>query len=164
MEQAIIQGTFADLKTVKTRGMVQLVIEVPIEHGERVVRAFGFPQPGNEVHVAVARITAASVARASAERPLPEPTHPPVHDGRRFADMPRSQQAGMLCADPRFQRFFAGEVPAKDPEIHTADLLRLQLGISSRRDLNTDTAAGKRWDAIVAEFHQATGQLPEMRG
>jgi len=122
-----------------------------VEQGERVVRAFGFPQPGGEVHVAVARMLPAAA--------------PPRHDARRFAAMPRSQQAGMLCADPRFQTFFnGGPVRAPNPSDHIADLLRMQLGIASRRELNTDEAAARRWDAIVAEFQQASGQTTEMRG
>ena len=169
MDRAVIQGTFADLKTVKTRSVVQLVIEVPIEEGERVIQAFGFPQPGREAHVAVARL----MPQARQQEALPAPTHPPAHDGppekaddaRRFENMPRSQQAGMLCADPAFQAFLnGGPVQAEDKASHTADMLRFQLGIGSRRDLNTNTEAGRNWDALVADFRQATGQFAEQRG
>ncbi len=58
---AVIQGTFADMKTVKTRKTLQIVLEVPIEMGEQVVRAFGFPDPSKEVNVAIARLQDKSV-------------------------------------------------------------------------------------------------------
>ena len=58
---AIIQGTFADMKTVKTRKTLQIIIECPIEMGEQVVKAFGFPDPSKEVNVVIARIQDKSV-------------------------------------------------------------------------------------------------------
>lgn len=147
MTQAVIQGTFADLKTVKTRSVVQMVVEVPIEQGEQIVRAFGFPQPGQEVNVAVARIVPGAKPQEQAK---PEPT-----DGhKRFEDMPRPQQAGILCNDKSFMEWMG----AGDTNMAAA-ILRQRLGVQSRADLKTDTEAAGKWDALVIQFRQDTGQM-----
>ena len=57
--KAAIQGNYSDLKTVKTRSVAQMIIEVPIEQGEEIVRIFGFPRPGQEIPVAIARLAPA---------------------------------------------------------------------------------------------------------
>lgn len=55
-DNAVITGMFADLKTIKTRSSIQIVIEVPVEYGKRVIDVLGFPQPGAEVPVVIARL------------------------------------------------------------------------------------------------------------
>ena len=143
MTQAVIQGTFADLKTVKTRSVVQMVVEVPIEQGEQIVRAFGFPQPGREVSVAVARIK------------MQEQATPEQADGhKRFEDIPRPQQAGILCHDKAFVKWLgAGDANG------AAAILRQRLGVESRADLKENTEAARKWDALVIQFRQDTGQM-----
>lgn len=54
MTAAIVRGTFSDWRPVKTRGVLQLVIEVPVEQAQRVMDTLGFPMPGEEKAVAVA--------------------------------------------------------------------------------------------------------------
>ena len=99
MEHAAIQGTFADLKSVKTRSVVQMVIEIPIEQAEQVVKAFGFPQPGAEIAVAVARMDPEKAKAA------PAPTETPAKPKKPFRDYSLSQQAGMRCKEEQFVIF-----------------------------------------------------------
>lgn len=133
---AIIAGTFADLKTVKTRSVVQMIVEVPIERGEEVVKMFGFPQPGSEVSVAVARL---------AEQKTPEPAKP----RQQWDNMPRAQQAGILCGEDGFRQFI-GVVD----EDQAVNWIYSRFGVSSRTEL--DTLAPEAWDQLVADyrFHQ----------
>src|SRR5579859_2923411 len=70
---AVIDGCFADFRLVKTRSICQLVIEIPIERAEEAVQKFGLPLPGQEIHVAVARLTAASEVPAPAVPPSVAP-------------------------------------------------------------------------------------------
>ncbi len=146
---AIILGTFADLKTVKTRSVVQVVVEVPIEQGKQVVEAFGFPQPGAEIPVAVTRVEPVAVTEKS-KRP-----------GRPFADMPPSQQAGMLCTDSSFMRWANPDKPTHEG---TRMAILNWCGISSRRQLNSEAPACRLWDAMLARFHADTGRTAEQRG
>lgn len=157
MTDAIIRGNYSDLKAVKTRSVVQIIIEVPIEQGEAVVKAFGFPQPGNEIPVAIARMT-----------PDNNDTEKPEPAKRHFGDMPRSQQAGMLCSDPTFQNWLLGlSLFTKSTEIErvarTANILRGRLGIKSRCELDSDDEGAEKWDSMVVEYRQATGQMAEPR-
>lgn len=77
---------------------------------------------------------------------------------RRFADMPRSQQAGMLCADPEFQE----KVLAANAD-QAAERVRRHCRVASRSELDTDKAAAKLWDNLVSEFEQRTGRAAEQR-
>lgn len=166
MTQAVIQGTFADLKTVKTRSVVQMVVEIPIEQGAEIVRAFGFPQPGQEVNVAVAKLQPNAQRRdqpQAQEEPKQEAgtgeartgtDHQQTDGHKRFEDMPRPQQAGILCNDRAFMEWMG----AGDTNMAAA-ILRQRLGVQSRADLKTDTEAAQKWDALVIQFRQDTGQM-----
>jgi hypothetical protein len=140
-DPAVISGTFADLKIVKTRSVVQIVIEVPIEQGKQIVEAFGFPQPGAEIPVAVARLD---------EQPVKAP--------KRYS---RAQKAGILCNDPHFQKWIATQGP------YSADEGGAKLGvyglckIQSRRELNQSLVAETAWDKLVMEFEATTERLAE---
>ncbi len=138
MTDAVIQGTFADLKTVKTRSVVQLIIEVPIEQGEEVVRLFGFPQPAAEISVAVARL-------ATTEKPAKH---------RRFYDLKPTQQAAILCNDRQFQQW-----TDSNDENEAAHWIRTKLNLESRAELNANKTAALGWNGIVTQFKQDTGQM-----
>jgi hypothetical protein len=148
-EQVVIQGTFADLKTVKTRSVVQMVIEVPIEQGAQIVSAFGFPRPGEEVPVAVARLDPNAVKAAPA---------PPEKPKKRFHELPLSQQAALRCGDESFWKF-----ANQRDEAFTVGWLYSQLGIESRRELDRDNMLGYRWKDLNAEFEEWAGLVPEQR-
>ena len=143
---AAIAGTFADLKFLKSRSVIQIVIETAIENGPAVVAAFGTPQPGSEVHVAVARI------KPEAVKPAPERERKP------WAELSRAQQAGMRCNEPAFLVFLreqyrdvASRYAGKTVPEHTVrDLCRVQ----SRSELDDPdlSACGKSWDALDEQY------------
>ena len=152
MDKAVIQGTFSDLKTVKTRSVVQMVIEVPIEQGAQIIAAFGFPRPGEEVPVAVARldVDVAKHAPAPSEKPK-----------ERFADKRLSVQAGIRCNDPRFLIFL--EETFGDTYNGAADFVRTHCGVSSRKELDINNVAASDWKGLNAEFEQWAGLVPQAR-
>lgn len=85
---------------------------------------------------------------------------------RAFDDMPAAQQAGILCNDPRFRRFAAhrsgfpgGEFTAEA----TAEWLRQQCGISSRRHLIHNLTATMRFHVLRTEFDAWTGKIATPR-
>ncbi len=162
-EHAAICGTFSDLKTVKTRSVVQMIIEVPIEHGEQIIAAFGFPRPGDEVPVAVARL---DPEKASAPPAASEKVKKP------FKDYELSQQAGMRCQDERFQMFLMQvhqsdwPLPADDAKpLHeiSATVVRLICGVSSRADFDSDGHGCHKWIALNAEYEQWAGLSADER-
>lgn len=85
--------------------------------------------------------------------PQPKPERPK----QSWGDMKRSQQAGILAADERFQRWLG----VRD-EDDAADYIRSECGLESRRQLDNGMG-GKRFDEIVAQFRTATGQMAEQR-
>lgn len=132
-DRAVIPGTFADLKIVKTRSVVQMVIEVPIEQGSQIIEAFGFPQPGAEIPVAVARLAEQTKVK------------PP----KRYS---RAQKAGILCNDPVFQKFLNSKTGYAEHEVGAKAGVYDICGIKSRRELDQAGRTGDIWDRLVAEF------------
>lgn len=144
--RAAISGTYSDLKLVKTRSVVQIVVEVPIEQAEAVVRAFGVPQPGKEIPIALARLVEPSEASEQ-----PEPVKP-----RKPSSTPNAQKAAILTGEAPFRRFlaetggFAG-IAVLDADM-AAEEVRARCKVVSRRELDSDLEAAKRWHDLNADY------------
>lgn len=144
--RAALPGTFADLRTVKTRSVVQMIIEFPIERGADVVAMFGFPQPGQEVPVAVARLNVAPQIEHAA----------PAGEKKRWALLPPAQQAAIRCGEPAFRRFLAetgdfSGIAVLDLDM-AAEEVRERCGVRSRAQILPGTNAAAIWATIDARF------------
>ena len=140
---AAISGDYVDLKFIKTRKVCQIVIEVPIEEGAKIVDAFGTPLPDSNVPVAVARLTAAPTLQAPAD----------IREPRRFSDLKPSQQAGIRCRDQAFRAFLketGGYDPATPDE--AAEAVREICIVDSRSVFDRDQAAAGRWVQLNNQF------------
>ncbi|ATG49757.1 hypothetical protein CEW89_08560 [Celeribacter ethanolicus] len=80
--------------------------------------------------------------------------------------MPLPQQAGILCNDPRFQKFAAtrsgfpgGQFTAEA----SAEYLRHVCNIESRRELATSEIAQTKFAALRTEFDAWTGKIANQR-
>ena len=91
-DEAILQGTYHDLKLVRTRGVAQIIIEIPLEAAPAFVNAFGVPNPSEEIWVAVARLQGDSKPHSVKQDDGPKP--------KSYA-----QEAGILSNDKAFWRF-----------------------------------------------------------
>lgn len=143
---AVFRGSYSDLKVVRSRSVVQVVIEIPIEQSAGFVAAFGMPQPGAEVPVALALM-----------KPESKADKPKQH----WSQMLRSQRAGIRCSDLKFQLWMSKRYPRADCD--TAELVRRFCNVKSRADLNEDRDAAERFDKLDAQFLMDTGQLAEVR-
>jgi hypothetical protein len=153
MTAAAISAAFADWRPVKSRSVLQLVLEVPIEQTERVMSALGAPMPGKEKWVAVA-LLADNPAKSAIADKADEGTR------RAFSDLRPSQQAGILCNDPAFQKWVGAENSTS-----AALALRHILGIKSRSELDiNDAALGEAWRGTLRQFQESSGRMAEMRG
>ena len=88
------------------------------------------------------------------------------HPKKSFADLPAPQQAGILCADQRFQDYAAqksGFAAGMFSESAAAEYLRQHCIIDSRRELLTDTRAQKRLQVLRTEFDAWRGALATPR-
>lgn len=79
-----------------------------------------------------------------------------------FADLPRATQAGMICNDPRFWAFCAikAKAPARFNKTAATEWLRTFCNITSRRELDTNAQAARRFDVLKTEFDAHTGKIP----
>lgn len=151
--KAAIAGTFADIKTVRTRGVGQIVVEFPIERYAEVVNLFGAPT--GETWLAVAKMNV-----EAEEQPARQEDKP----CRSFSDLPRSQQAALCCQDEAFSNWlrctFGG---GPDDPSDTADIVRRFCDVSSRSELDRFAIAGERWERLYAQYLQDTGRMAEPR-
>lgn len=140
----VLRCTYSDLKTVKSRSVCQLILELPIEALTDVVGLLGAPVPGNEVWVAVARL------RQGGAEPDPEPgavaiEHQPEPPLRRPAKL--AQIAGIMCNEGAFLRFSGSKDPGE-----AADWLRGHCNVASRADLDTNEDAAITFRRIKSEY------------
>lgn len=73
-----------------------------------------------------------------------------------FRDLPTPQQAGILCNADDFVTFIKGRFNhvGSPPEF-----VRTHCGVKSRRELATNGAAARRFDALVTEYDAWRGAI-----
>lgn len=142
---ATLHGTYADFKLVKTRSVVQVIIEIPIERSDEVHDVLGLPHPSEEKWVALARLRTSAVEEKKKER-KPET---------------KAQQAGRLCHDETFQEWLLGDLfdlEQTDGVAAAAGLVRGACGVGSRALLDEDKEAGEKWDEMYTQFMEESGR------
>ncbi len=140
-----LQATYSDIKTVKSRGVCQIVLEMPIEGMAAAFDLLGAPVPGNEVWVAVARIRGpqeASPAQVE-HQPQVETERPPLR---------LSASAAIIGKEGAFETFMRERHGYTSQE--PAEALRLFCGIESKRELDDDvnSAARSNFLALRSEY------------
>lgn len=139
----VLKATYSDLKTVKTRSVCQLILELPIEALTEVVGLLGAPVPGNEVWVAVARLRypdaepASEAVTATPEQELLPPRKP--------ASL--AQLAGIICNEPAFWKY----IDAANAE-EAAEYVRSRCGVSSRAALDSNPDAAMIFRTLKADY------------
>ena len=144
---------------------MQIVLEVPLEEQAHVFGVLGYPTAGQSKWVGVALLNGQSDARSPAlvsPSGKDEGSDSPAQPKKSFKGRPRSQQAGIKCTDASFQTWLALEHPdlwdkhyfENDTHSETAAILTLcgVLKIASRKELDIDPEAAKRWDALLTDF------------
>lgn len=137
-DAAAIRATYSDWRPVKSRKVLQLVMEVPIEQTEQVLQTLGAPMPDREMWVAIARLRDAPVEKSSVD--------------------PMVREAGILCKDARFQRFLADKFTEGlrenvNTEEWAADLVRVYCVIESRTELATNADARAKWLELKRDYN-----------
>jgi hypothetical protein len=148
----VLAGTYADIKTVKTRSVVQVVIELPIERIGDIVAMFGAPIPGAERWVAIAPLAFNPYERKAIEAP-PEAAASVSPEGRKLV-----QSAVLRCREPSFQMwvlrgvFMEGE--HKLNEERTAEEVKRRLGVKSRNEIGESPEAARKWRAMLGQYEE----------
>lgn len=156
---APLAATYSDLKFIRTRKVCQLVLEIPIEQAGQVVDLLGAPNPAEEVWCAVARLDPKAAGSSNGRTPGFDPGNDGSNPSPATKPKSRAQMAGILCNDVRFQRWLkdefgycpsmAGAVEASEL---AADRVRVECGVDSRSELDTNPNAAARWDELYAEY------------
>jgi len=79
-------------------------------------------------------------------------------------NLPR--HAGILCNDPRFQKFAATRCGLPGEQFHStaaAEYLRTCCGVSSRSELEIDHPASSRFNILLTEFDAWVGRIGQPR-
>lgn len=153
------RASYADWKLIKTRSVIQIVLEVPIEQADRAYQVLGgMPAPGAETWCAIARLNgeasatpfAAPVEAAGSCGESPDRPHSPR---KVAADKRLAQRAGRLCSDPVFQQFLLERqhISSKN-EPEAAEFIRRYCGVESRSELLPGEPAGMVWTSLHSEF------------
>lgn len=158
-EQAAFRAAYSDFKLVKTRSVVQIIFEVPLEQADLAYRVIGgMPVPGAERWCAIARLdegaTVAPELPVEAAGPCGETLDRP-HKQRKpvAADKRLAQQAAICCTEPTFRKFLEekhGYAPANEED--AAEALRDIIGVGSRSQIIPGTVFADRWDKIRGQY------------
>jgi hypothetical protein len=134
-DSAAIRATYSDWRPVKSRKVLQLVMEVPIEQTEQVLTILGAPMPDREMWVAIARLADVKPDAKPAPHPL-------------------VQAAGILANEPRFQAWVAEWLGAEADAEDAAKYIRSYCRIESRRELASDKSAQADFRRLRADYDQ----------
>jgi hypothetical protein len=139
MTSAAMQADYCDLKIIKTRKVIQVVLEIPQEAGDAFIAAFGLPRSDKNVPVAIARLDPS----AKAEKPK----------GGKLA-----QRAGIVCNENAFMSFLVIKCGADfskwdDSEKAASFWLRKHCGVDSRAELDHRPEAAQKFNNLMAEYN-----------
>lgn len=145
-----LRAEFCDLRPVKSRKVVQLIFEVPIEAADHAIGMLGgFPRPDQSRWVGIVRL---NPERVTQETLLPATTPPPKG---RWADMPLPQRAGLLCKEPAFRKFFG-----LTAEPDAAAYVRHRCRVVSRGHIEPNHSSGREFLIIEREYFAGIGDEP----
>lgn len=138
-DKAVTTGTFSEVRFVKTRSVMVIHIEVPIEAADMALQALGgVPQPGKEVAVAVARLN-------------PNRTLAGGPDALEPKRESLAYQAGALCENPVFIAYLNEEY-GWPQDMDAAEKVRKLCGVESRSQLDTELVAASKWRELRGRF------------
>ena len=149
------RATYSDWKLIKTRGVVQVVMEVPLADADAAYDVLGgMPVHGKERWFGIAALKSTEEEAAAQPRQTLAPKTPTGGAKRMdWREVQPAAQAGIRCEDPVFKAFM--------DEVHslaewngftTAEAVRAFCGVKSRSELSTNHKARVLWHQLDSEF------------
>lgn len=138
MSASAFRATYSDWKLVKTRSVVQIVMEVPLADADTAYEILGgMPNPSQERWFGIAAL--------SGEQPKPKE--------RSWRDLGPAQQAGIRCDEPTFVAFLKEQRGDDWHETQdAAECVRLICGVTSRSHLNDSHKARVIWHQLDEQY------------
>lgn len=147
------RATYSDWKLVKTRAVVQVVMEIPLADADAAYEVLGgMPVHGKERWFGIAALRSPQEEAAASRQDEPQAESP---DGERrsWRDVQPSAQAAMRCDQPKFWAFLREEhnqrVVTKDD---AATAVRKICGVNSRAHFNDNHVARVAWHQLDSQF------------
>lgn len=158
MTTLAFKATYSDWKLIKTRGVVQVVMEVPLSEADAAYQILGgMPDFSHERWFGVAPLKNPPAEKESSKAPAePQPAtdKPPAAAKRDWRDVPVSQQAGIHLNDPMFTAFLKEEYADEWHETGDADsCLKFICGVERKRDIAGMQPARVIWHQLDKQFH-----------
>lgn len=159
-----ITGSLVDVRNVNTHKCVRLIIDVPAEDALKVIKAFGWATMVNPVPVAVARLQEPKEVMQHTQVPRPEehdktrPRPSPEPSGganskKHWDEILPSQQAGILCKEPKFWMFLMERSNRVITNMaDAATWVRQHCEVNTRTDLRSSPAALAKWRELVVDY------------
>lgn len=154
-------GTYADWKLIKTRGVVQIVVEIPLHEANKAYETLGgMPDAAAEVWCGVTRIDPSKIAgnapllpEAPAREAGDSKAAPPAPASHLSPDKKFVQHIGMICAERQFVDWYRAYSRQPDATAENAIIyVRKTCRVLSRSEIKPGTEAAKQWDWIEAAY------------
>lgn len=153
---AAFKATYSDWKLVKTRGVVQVIFEVPLADSDAAYEILGgMPNQANERWFGIAALKGSQPEEAPENRQDTAASLPDNPDGDRRAwrEVQPSAQAAMRCDQAPFWAFLREEFKCRvTSSDDAATAVRKLCAVNSRAHFNTNEPARKRWTQLDEQF------------
>ena len=156
---AAFKAEYADWKLIKSRRVVQIVLEIPLEEANAAHTSLGgMPNPAESLWLGVARLNTELPPTSSngdvALSPLPGTDgRKPGTQSKAWSSMSPAQQAGIRCNEPPFHLFLAERYAVNiRGSIDAVAFVRAHCRVASRADMNADHSAALLWRQLDSEF------------
>ena len=169
---SVIKASFADIQNIKSRSVMVLKIEVPSEMAKKALDTLGYPLPGEEIPVAVARLSeeAKNGGTVSENRFATESESSSSDKGcdkagqsnkQKWDEMPYPKRAAILSQNTSFSAFLKGadlglddlNITIANHDSGVAQAIRDYCRVESRSHIKPDTEAAKRFDDLYQAFY-----------
>lgn len=161
MTAAAIRATFAEIQMVKSRDVLVLKFEVPLERADEALKNLGgVPRPGEERWFGIARLVPAAAEPSETDGEGEEDrasNNSPANDGLSEAEKAEMRKAvklaGILPKRDDFIDWLIRERNHRNPtEEGAADYIRCFCGVLSRSEIATNKEAFERFKRIDTSY------------
>lgn len=155
-------ATYSDAKFIKSRSVLQVVLEIPIERANEFFRFFGTPSPQAETWVAIARLNVGREQLAAGVADVTGKSESIDRAGHPVDRHPLARDAAIRCGDEFFQSYlernYGLRMPGPMNKDKAAAIVRDLCGVKSRSQLDSEPQAADKWRAVVAMFGKYSNQ------
>lgn len=150
---AAFRGSYSDWRLVKTRGVIQVIFEIPLADSDAAYDVLGgMPDGSKERWFGIAALRSPQEEAAESRQDEPQ-AETPDGERRNWRDVQPSAQAAMRCGQPKFWAFLREE--HKQRVVTTDDAataVRRITGVNSRARFNDNHTARVAWHQLESQF------------